>query len=108
MPRLSDIVKEGVSSRVRWRSYHFVWGGSKLDFDTNLINTATMLFSTEWENDEPTVADVLRERGYHTYLYSDGSFSINSRQYSLSGPPITSSAEAVRICDFLDSLGGGK
>lgn len=120
MARLCDIVKEGVEARVQkmyggkihetvWR-----WDGKGMYSDNGqpCLLTAEWLFSDGWLL-SPTVADVLRERGY--VRRSDSVMAQYGRDHecetpSVICPPITSPAEAVRICDFLDSLsqGGGK
>lgn len=114
MARLCDIVKENIACNVKKYGTKFVWDGMCLNYPNgnNAFVTAGTLFSNDWHLDEPTVADLLRERGYrlvNEHMPIVAITRMDRSDPSLYCRAVTSPAEATRICDFLDSLhaGGG-
>lgn len=110
MPKLCDIVKPGVSCRVRSEGATFVWNGARLvpDIDEHVrVSDKHLLFSHDWHLDEPTFEGVLRDRGREANL-RDGLFVIEPIVQSL--PKFTVSekkrpttvAQIIAICDLLD------
>jgi hypothetical protein len=109
--KLYEIVKKNVPCEVEspWGAR---WSWNGLGFPGRDLSTSVreMLFSDQWHlvPPEPTVADVLRERGYRDDASDGWEFSnISKRDIRLICPRITTIAEARRVCDFLDSLGEG-
>jgi len=108
--RLHELIKPDVPAKLkRSNGKHSRWDGSILFTSDGHVCSACVitLFDDDWQLDEPTVEDVLKERGW-TVLSINIGFAI--RQFGYCSPELhlhkkpETVADITRIIDFLESL----
>jgi len=111
MAMLHELVKNGVSAKLKRGCCTYIWNGNQLMYDNEAVKAGNaVILDKNWELDQPTVEDVLRERGYCWFLSRASNYAIqkvgsNCPLLEIKNKP-TTSAEAIRIIDFIESLGG--
>lgn len=109
MAMLHELVKPGIRSNIKRLNQRYLWDGNDLSFHESVIcaHHVDVLFQSDWQLDEPTVEDVLRERGFEICDATDGQFWLGTEDelflILLQQRP-TTAAETTRIIDFLESL----
>lgn len=111
MAMLHELIKPGVPAKLKldfgasWGLYR--WDGEYLWDGPNKGILTKILFSNDWEFDEPTVEDVLKDRGYRFFNSSISGVWVGTDQDGsillLASKP-TTATEMTRIIDFLESL----
>lgn len=108
MAMLHELIRPGVPAKLKKGQDRFTWDGEDLKSSLcTRISCKQFLFHVDWELDEPTVEDVLKERGW-TVLSINIGFAI--RQFGYCSPELhlhkkpETVADITRIIDFLESL----
>lgn len=64
MAMLHELVKNGVSAKLKRGCCTYIWNGNQLMYDNEAVKAGNaVILDKNWELDQPTVEDVLRERG---------------------------------------------
>lgn len=116
---LHELVKQGTGAKLRYGDKKYYWDGAgvyarRKEDNCSCYYDDKIVLGNQWQLDEPTVEDVLKERGYSislppsdrlafvihrtTDLRNTGSITLQVEQKP------TTAAEATRIIDFLESL----
>lgn len=119
MAYLKDLVKPGVKAKVKRNNITTcTWDGAHLwEGFYQCVTSKCVLFNDDWELDEPTVDDVLKERGYVIEKTTDCStqcgFTLIKKSDMCCGPNCNwlhlktkpeTVAELNRILDFMETL----
>lgn len=109
MAMLHELAKPGCIVLLKKDGERYTWNRSRLvDWRGKTVGTCIWtIHDTNWELDEPTVDDVLRERGFEICDATDGQFWLGTedeRFLILLQQRPTTAAETTRIIDFLESL----
>lgn len=108
MAMLHELIKPGVPAKLKKGQDWFTWDGEDLKSSLcTRIVYKQLLFHVDWELNEPTVEDVLKERGYRFFNSSISGVWVGTDQDGsillLASKP-TTATEMTRIIDFLESL----
>lgn len=108
MAMLHELIKPGVTTKLKRKNAEYCWDGQVL-LRGGCTCTASeiTLLDSDWQLDEPTVEDVLKERGYRFFNSSISGVWVGTDRFGfillLASKP-TTATEMIRIIDFLESL----